>query len=437
MYSAQKKWLQFSFFNLMLVALLGVTLRYKIAFSLPFIDQQNLLHGHSHFAFGGWVTQALMTLLVGYLSERSGKNQFRTYRWILYFNAAAAYGMLFSFPVQGYGFVSILFSTLSVFASYFFAFFYWLDLNRLKRQTVSDRWFKMALIGNVLSSAGPFSLAYMMASGNMHQAWYLASIYLYLHFQYNIWFFFSCMGLFSYKLRRVIIPVYPLTRVFYCFAIAAIPTYFLSLLWAQIPVWLYLVVLFGAAIQLYGWTVLLMYLRKHFAEIKKGLSFFSRVLFQLAGMAVTIKLLLQTASIIPSVSKLAFGFRPIIIGYLHLILLGIITLFILGYAFAFDLIQNHAPIKKGIRVFVGGILFNELILMSQGVSDILNLAVPYVNILLLVAAVMLCTGTCMIVAGLFFYKDDPDHKKLSVANRHLKKNEYGKYRSSIHCIPGT
>jgi hypothetical protein len=437
MYSAQKKWLQFSFFNLMLVAMLGVTLRYKIAFSLPFIDQQNLLHGHSHFAFGGWVTQALMTLLVGYLSERSGKNYFKTYRWILYFNAAAAYGMLFSFPVQGYGFVSILFSTLSVFASYFFAFYYWLDLNRLKRLTVSDRWFKMALIGNVLSSAGPFSLAYMMSSGNMHQTWYLASIYLYLHFQYNIWFFFSCMGLLSYKLRRVIMPVYPLNKVFYCFTIAAIPTYFLSLLWAQIPVWLYLAALFGAAIQLYGWAILLLYLRKYFAELKKGLSFFSRVLFQLAGLAVTIKLLLQTTSIVPSVSKLAFGFRPIIIGYLHLILLGIITLFIVGYTFTFELVQKNEIVKNGIRVFVTGILFNELILMSQGASDILNTAMPYVNILLLVAALTLCAGTGMMVAGFFFYKDDPDHKKLPVADRHLKKNEYGKYHTAIHCIPGT
>ena len=43
MHSSRKKWLQFSLFNLVLVALLGMTLRYKIAFYLPFIDQQNLL----------------------------------------------------------------------------------------------------------------------------------------------------------------------------------------------------------------------------------------------------------------------------------------------------------------------------------------------------------------------------------------------------------
>jgi Flp pilus assembly protein protease CpaA len=67
----------------------------------------------------------------------------------------------------------------------------------------------------------------------------------------------------------------------------------------------------------------------------------------------------------------------------------------------------------------------------------MNMAIPYVNILLLVAAVTLFAGACLITAGFLFYKDDPDHKKLPVADRHLKKNEYGKYHTAIHCIPGT
>jgi hypothetical protein len=177
-----RKWLQFSFSNLLLVAFAGVILRYKIAFSLPFIDQQYLLHGHSHFAFAGWVTQVLMPLLTGYLSETTLKDYFPKYRWILYFNAITAYGMLISFPIQGYGFVSILFSTMSLFASYYFAILFWKDLNRIPVRSVSHSWFKLALLGNVISSAGPFSLAYMMASHNMLQNWYLASIYFYLHF---------------------------------------------------------------------------------------------------------------------------------------------------------------------------------------------------------------------------------------------------------------
>jgi len=125
------RWLRISFFNLLLVAFVGIILRYKIAFSLPIVDQKNLLHGHSHFAFGGWITQVLMVLLVHYLSQHKGEVVFKKYRWLLYGNLVSAYGMLILFPIQGYAVGSIIFSTLSIINSYFFAAKYWKDLNSL------------------------------------------------------------------------------------------------------------------------------------------------------------------------------------------------------------------------------------------------------------------------------------------------------------------
>ncbi|MBK8585957.1 MAG: hypothetical protein IPN88_11235 [Bacteroidetes bacterium] len=76
------------------------------------------MHGHSHFAFAGWITQALMTLMVAYLVSKGQAEAFKKYKTLLIFNLFTAYGMLCSFPIQGYGFFSILFSTLSVFVSY-------------------------------------------------------------------------------------------------------------------------------------------------------------------------------------------------------------------------------------------------------------------------------------------------------------------------------
>ena len=412
MHSSHKNWLRFSLFNLGLVALLGVVLRYKIAFSLPFIDQQNLLHGHSHFAFSGWVTQALMTLLTGYLSEKTSKDYFPKYRWILYFNAITAYGMLISFPIQGYGSVSILFSTMSLVASYYFAVLFWKDLNRIPDRSVSHSWFKLALLGNVISSAGPFSLAYMMATHNMHQNWYLASIYFYLHFQYNVWFFFTCMGLMSYRLSAMGVSRESLKKVFNCFALAVLPTYFLSVLWWHIPVWLYIIVVLAAVCQLAGWVQLISLVKKQAMLIRNDIILFSRILFIFSGMALSIKLLLQTASVIPAVSRMAFGFRPIVIGYLHLILLGIITIFILAYSFTFHQIQVNAGTKRGIIVFVTAIVFNEILLMIQGVSDLLYTGVAGMQYWLFAAACMLLGGMGIIVYHQFFSKDDRNHKMM-------------------------
>jgi len=411
-YSSGKKWLQLSLFNLVLVAILGVTLRYKIAFYLPFIDQQNLLHGHSHFAFAGWVTQALMTLMVGYLSGKTSKDYFPKYRWILYFNAITAYGMLISFPIQGYGAVSIFFSTMSVLASYYFSFIFWKDLNRFSVHFVSHSWFKMALLGNVISSAGPFSLAYMMASHHIDQNWYLASIYFYLHFQYNVWFFFSCMGLLSYRLSAMGASEENLKKIFLSFVLAALPTYFLPVLRWHIPLWLYVIVVLAVICQLAGYAQLILLIKKQGTQIRNHIIPFSRILFVFIGVAFGFKLLLQAATVIPSINHMAFDFRPIFIGYLHLVLLGIITLFILSYGFTFHLLRANVGTRKGFVVFVSAIIFNELLLMIQGVSDLLSVGLPGIKYWLFAAACWLAFGVEMIVYHQLFSKDDPDHKMM-------------------------
>src|SRR5690349_17095422 len=134
-------WQKISLFNLFLVSLLGVTLRYKIVFSLPFIDQKFLLHAHSHFAFAGWISQVLMAFIAKYLYEKDVNIRMQKYQRLLLVNVITAYGMLLSFPFEGYGLFSIIFSTLNIVVSYAFAFFVWKDLNSLKKKCVSHYWF--------------------------------------------------------------------------------------------------------------------------------------------------------------------------------------------------------------------------------------------------------------------------------------------------------
>ena len=195
MIGSLRRWLRVSLFNLLIVAAIGLLLRYKIAYSLPFVDQKNLLHAHSHFAFSGWITQAIMALLVYSLSSNTGKNFFGKYRFVLYANLISAYGMLVTFPLQGYGLYSIIFSNLSICSAWYFAILFWRDLNQAGYKNSVASWFKAALVFNVLSALGAFSLAFMMATKNLHQSSYLASVYFFLHFQYNGWFFFCMHGL--------------------------------------------------------------------------------------------------------------------------------------------------------------------------------------------------------------------------------------------------
>ena len=116
-----QKWISIAFINLLIVASLGVIMRYKIAYYLPFIEQKNFLHAHSHFAFSGWVTQILMVLMWAFLYNYLPADSLKKYKWLLIANLVSAYGMLVSFIWEGYGIISILFSTLSILVSYLFA----------------------------------------------------------------------------------------------------------------------------------------------------------------------------------------------------------------------------------------------------------------------------------------------------------------------------
>src|ERR1035437_5552734 len=168
-----------------------------------------------------------MALMIGYLSSEGNKDMFKKYRGVLIGNFVTAYGMLLSFPFQGYGLISISFSTLSIFVSYAFAIMYWRDLNRMKVKSISHLWFKAALIFFCMSSVGPFTLADMMATSNINQNWSLAALYFFLHFQYNGWFFFAGMGLLTKKLENAGVDQKALLAVFRLFVFACPTAYLL------------------------------------------------------------------------------------------------------------------------------------------------------------------------------------------------------------------
>lgn len=384
-------WFRVAVFNLMIVAFIGFLLRYKIAYSLPIVHQKHMLHAHSQFAFTGWVTLILMALLVTRL-DNGQINPFRKYSPLLIVNLVAAYGMLFSFPVQGYGLYSVSFSVLSILVAYIFAFVYWRDLNRSADKSPADPWFKGALFFNIISSVGAYALAIMMVTKTASADKYLASSYYFLHFQYNGWFFFACTGLLIHKLHVWGIRLKQHNTIFWLFAISCIPAYLLSTLWLHIPLWAYAIVIIAVVFQIAGFALLFRSVTAHLARLKQLVPLLGKWLVGLSGIALAIKILLQTGSVIPSLSKLAFGFRSIVIGYLHLVLLGVVTLIILGYI----VINRYMKINKtaitGLTIFIIGIFLNELILFIQGAGAISYTSIPYTNEMLLIAAIFLFGG---------------------------------------------
>jgi hypothetical protein len=395
-----KFWLRFSVINLLIVALLGLLMRYKIGFEFPFFNQKNILHSHSHFAFSGWISHTLILLMVLFLEKTTTQKRetfSENYNLILMANLICAYGMLISFIIEGYGAISIFFSTMSIIVSYAFGYRFWNDLKFVEKENLSINWFKGAIFFNVLSSIGTFFLAYMMATKNILQNEYLASIYYYLHFQYNGWFFFACMGLLFYFFNLKTTENSFYNKVFWWFFVTCIPAYFLSTLWLKLPSWLYFLIIIAAFVQVYGWFRLLFVLYREKQISLKNYPLFLRYILLFIGIALTIKLLLQLGSVIPALSQLAFGFRPIVIAYLHLVLLAIISLFLLFYIFGKHLLFISKGAKNGLILFSIGVFLNELFLAIQGMASFSYTLIPKINELLFVAALVMVSGLSIMI----------------------------------------
>ncbi len=401
------KWIQMAIINFCLVALAGVTLRYKINFPLPSVNQKNLLHGHSQFAFVGWVTLVLMALMVQYLQVKRPEANVKKYNIILLLNCLSAYGMFAGFLAKGYDTISITFTCICILMSYIFIFLYWRDLNKVSDESFAPQWLKASLFLWGFSSLGAIALAYLMINRIMIQDFYFGSIYFFLHFQYNGWFLFVCFALlFSSLNRKGIFTANAVSKkLFLVMAITVVPTYILSIIWLKLPPVLLWIGNIAGIFQM----LVLVYFIQLYPLLKKNLISFSKTtrwLWGMAFIAFVLKVVLQLLSIIPFLSHYAFGYRPVIIGYLHLSFLGIISFFILGYI-DFVLRQTKQQLSKvGMLLFVLGVLLQEFVLMLQGLEALNFKPVKSANMVLFYCALIILSG--LIIMVIRFNKKFPE-----------------------------
>lgn len=392
----QKFWLKIALYNLVIVVILGVLMRYKIGYELPFLEQKNMLHAHSHFAFAGWITHAIYSLLAGYIISQVPQSNPLIYKRAIIINLISAYGSLLAFVIFGYNFLAISFLALALVNNCFVTYLVFKDLKNIQGNHPSVAWFKSAMFFNLFSSFGTMYLAYMIVTRSFNEYFYLSALYFYLHFQYNGFFTFSCIGLTIYKLPEFL-PDYKYDhKIFIMFFASCFPAYFLSILWAKFPLWLYIIICIAAVVQVFAWVMFAIQIR---VALKKKSLFTQtqKILFVFVATAITIKILLQLGSTIPVVSKLAFGFRPVVIAYLHLVLLGIISSFLLIYSYTIGIIQSGTRTLIALAVFLVGVFLNEAVLAIQGIASFLYYPIRHINDALFGVSLILLCGALLLV----------------------------------------
>src|SRR5688572_28410983 len=91
---------------LVIGSLLGVFLRWQFIQPTPLINYTFVLHGHSHMMFLGWVFSAIY---IGFVAHYIPETDYKFFRILFLILQMLVIAMMVSFPLQGYGFYSVLF----------------------------------------------------------------------------------------------------------------------------------------------------------------------------------------------------------------------------------------------------------------------------------------------------------------------------------------
>ena len=381
-----KRHTNIALFYFVLVGALGLFLRMFFVTPLA-ANFRYIVHAHSHIALLGWVYLGLTTLIYHLYFRQSGKD--KAYRRIFIFTNITLIGMLFTFPFTGYAAFSITFSTLFLIASYLFAGFVFKNIPPGFKSRPSYKCIRAAILYLVVSSIGPWAIGLVMATLGNTSVWYNLSIYFYLHFQYNAWFILALLGVmfFIIETRGIAIPARKFRNFFYLFNAGLILTLFLSALWTHPPVIIYLLGGTGALLQVWALVVFVGIIKNPWRELKLTIRPFTRHLLLIAFWLLVGKILMQLFSALPFVADLSFHYTDFIIGYLHWVFLGVVSLGLLSFLTHFQLIRLPKP---AMWIYALGFILSELLIFYRGMA--LWLGFPYFSehpkLLLAVSALM-------------------------------------------------
>ncbi len=381
-----------------LASLFGILLRWQFVWPTPGITYAYFLHGHSHTMFLGW---AFNVLYVAYTITYIQTVDQKIFKILFVLAQLLVVAMMISFPIQGYGIYSIIFSTLHTFIAIFFIVAFFKKTASLSGISI---WFaRVSLIFFIISTAGPFSLGYIMSSGLGQSQWYYFSIYYYLHFQDNGFFMFGVFSVFFQLLDQKGVPydIQKAKSIGLWMAIACVPAYLLSVLWAKPGLAFNLVAGLAGLAQLYALMVVIAFIMK--MHIRQSFTKPSYLLLVTALLAFSIKTGLQFFSAFPSVAALAYALKPIVIAYLHLILIGVISALLLVWYIEKDFIHQKALFKV-IVLFLIGFIGSEITLVLQPWWSLFLPNIPVTPSQI----IFLFSGILSVCCFLFLYLSKPE-----------------------------
>jgi len=345
-----------------LISLFGLILRIMPLYSLPF-NYSFLLHAHSHVAFLGWLHGGFISF-ISYIFLNHKLNT-TTFKWIYWFTILNVVGMTISFPLQGYKFFSILFLSLFLIGTYLYTW-YFFKHRQIGSFKSTYLFVKTGLLLQILSSLSPWSLGLIIKFFGKNSPYYKYDIFYYLHFQYNGWFLFSTIAIafFMLEKRHITIPVQQVKNTHRLMLIAVFLGFFSNILWNNPGIIYNFLAIVGATAEIIAFFVLLLIFNRYYRYLQNQLGNFNYLILKLVFFTFMIKITLQFIGSFQYYADLSYQIRDFIIGYLHLIMLGIFTPFLIIVASELKFIFLS---KKAFYTFYTGFLITEILIFTKGI----------------------------------------------------------------------
>ena len=362
----------FALVNFAIAATLGSILRYNAIFPVSGINVRYWIHGHSHVAFLGWVFTALMVLSYALFLGESERNNRIIYRLILFFQVAVL-GMLVTFPMMGYAIPSILFSTLHMALSLYYALLFF---KHAPKNDLASKFMKAALLFMLVSSFGPLALGPIMAMGYKGTPLYDMAIYYYLHFQYNGWF---TMAIFAILIKLaeghgLQIQCRTGTLFFNLMVISSVLTLALSALGFTALYYVIVVGLLGTVLQLWAGGIILKFVINQRKQLFDKINAWVGLFYGIALISWYIKITMQFLSTIPAMTTFAYTNREAIMTYLHLSFLGFTSCILIGaFISRTYLTTNNVAVRTAYILFLASVILMLVTIGLKALPQILTI----------------------------------------------------------------
>lgn len=392
-----KSWILTALGNFFIAAVLGLLMRYIFLDPLDF-NFRYVTHAHSHVAMLGWVYLMLFSLIT-YCFVPEKRN---IYTYLFFITQFAVIGMLCSFPFQGYAAISITFSTLHIFCSYYFVWLVWKDM---QPESLPEKYLlKTSLLFMLISTIGVWCLGPAVTTLGNQSAFYNIAIQFFLHFQFNGWFLFAVLAVLFKQIRTsgIVIKNKRFKHFFWLLTASTILTMALPVSW-YIPNQIFIGInIIGVILQIASAIIFLKLMAKSWKSFWKGMPELVKYMFYFAFVCFGIKIVLQSFSLFPEIAEVSSQVRNFVIGFIHLLMLGVISGFLLAFLFQQAWVDLKTRwIKLGTGFFIGGFIGTEILLFLQGAIFYYGSgSIPYYYLNLFIFSLFIVLGVLFLILSL-------------------------------------